>query len=191
MGTFLLEWRWAVDQRQQCIWFYPGRWHERHGFVDYTGYLWKMDDRRLPLWRASFHEDLHLTPPLPHQTLAVETSSASRWRQHWLSLLPFVFHFNISFIPSAPWWFYFTAHWLHCRDSHLHDCEINARAPTLPFFPFLFDLKDKAMFQNYASCFARLCKVVTFRRLQCLQLWGAQSRPPRWRKQWLFSLFSH
>lgn len=114
---------------------------------------------RTPLEDRWPHEDLLLKSPHP-ETPTIETSSAFpplMWTSAFA--VSVVFHFITSFIPSAPWWLYFTAHRLQCRDSRSQGREINKRAPALPFFPFLFGLKDKVMF---SSCFGRLRRVVIF-----------------------------
>lgn len=167
MGTFLPERIWAVDQKQPRF-FDPGRWHKQRRCDDCTGHLWKTDDhmRICPL-------SLPPDPGRRDQLGMVSTvPRLGPWCRPRLLLLPSSFFLIISFIPSAPRWLYFTAHRLQCQDSHSHDQEINVWAPTLPFFPFLFDVKGKAMFQIFATCFGRLCRVVTF---------GPVTMPqPRW-----------
>lgn len=133
---------------------------------------------RTPLEDRWPHEDLPLKPPPPRPWPSrpawhgLDGPSSRSLMSTSAFAASIVFLLIISFIPSAPRWLYFTAHRLQCQDSHSHDQEINVWAPRLPFFPFLFDVKDKAMFQIFATCFGRLCRVVTF---------GPVTMPqPRW-----------
>lgn len=180
---------WAADQRQQRF-FHPRRWHKRR-----TGHHWKTDDccpspQRVTI--ARFHEDCPLSAPTP----TVENSSASYPLMLTLALAASAAcHFIISFIPSAPRWLYFTAHWLLCRDTHSHCREINVWAQHSDSFVFslMWRTRRKSKFWPVASVvFIDLSPLVPFRHLSP---GGGRRRPfcpmDGRRKQWSFFIFLH
>lgn len=124
--------------------------------------LWKMDDCRLPLRRVSFHEDLPLKPPPDpgrRDRLGILLTSTSAFTASIRLSFQYFFH------PLGPLVALFYSSLASLPGQSLTQLGDKCAGANAPFFPFLFNAKDKTMFQNDAGCFACLRRGGTFGQL--------------------------